>query len=161
MFPNYQGGAIFTQIHLGLNTPFKSVKANISSWLEEQGWGLHKKDLQHPRMENMCWLIYRVPKMDYKYLKEECQRLSNMDWGIRWQTIPGSQPTIDGKRVKALVAVWSRVKRAKQRSTYVNGGYSIKRTHQSKTTRHNFDWEWYLCSVISQIAKGWQKQNSW
>ena len=103
MYPNYQGGPIFTQIHLGLNRPFAQVKASMSSWLMEVGWGLYEKDLQYPRTENICWLMYGSQKMDREHLKEQCQLLSKMDWGIRWMTIPGSQPTVDGKRVRAFI----------------------------------------------------------
>ena len=52
---------------------------------------------------NVAWFLWSQPKLDKDHLKNELFEWSKIEFGIRWMPIPGSQPSPDGSRVKALV----------------------------------------------------------
>ena len=92
IFPINQGGQVYAQLFLGLNSMFIDTMAQIRSFCKQKQWGVYTKELQVPRVTRLGWLFYGHPKIDIDYLKQQCFNRSGIEYGIRWMTIPQSQP---------------------------------------------------------------------
>ena len=92
---------VYTNINMGHNISFDTIREDMQSWLTEREHGMYYMMLQAEDGKDVGWLLYSTREMDAGALADDISDAIGYSVGLRWKTIDTGSKTINSK-IKAL-----------------------------------------------------------